>query len=159
MVELTLIYPRKLLSHWKSGNLHKVWSLEHRHLFDAPDLEYLANQHENGYHFGEWYTAVYFAQRGFDVLVEKYLAHKTHQRKAKVLRSVLKKDGVGLLENCIEGRGEGPDLFVFDPKQPGFYFFVEVKREDTLKASQQRDIERIQERICPVIIVRLQPGN
>src|SRR5689334_18147560 len=120
-----LFYPRGLYSAWKQGRLHYKWFRQHRTIFDDDDLRIVRNQHRNGIHFGEWFTAIDYANQGYGVLVEKYM-YQIHSRKCTIVSEVCGGRVLKLLHNWRRRyHCQPPDLLVFKGNN---WFFVEVKR-------------------------------
>lgn len=131
-----LSYPAHSYVAWKKGRFHHKWFRQFRSAFDKDDLRIVRNQHENGNHFGEWFTAVYYAKKGYGVLVEKYI-YGNHPRKREVILRMLGERGLALLRKWRKlHHCQPPDLLVFRDKT---CFFVEVKRgRDFLRDCQQK---------------------
>ncbi len=151
-IELT--YPPSLYLAWKRGKLHYKWFRQHRNTFDEDDLRIVRNQHSNGNHFGEWFTAIHYAEKGHGVLVEKYM-YGNHSRKRAVVSEIFGDRGLNLLRKWRRlYHCQPPDLLVFKGSR---YFFVEVKRgRDFVRDCQKAYFKNI-ERVfgCPVVIVDL----
>jgi VRR-NUC domain len=157
MRQITITYPRRLFDLWKKGKVHEAWFLEYRDLFDQRDFQ-LADgvgngkrpQHQLGYHFAEWFTAIHFWKKGYRVLLHKY-GLRSHLLKFTTTRKLLGKAGMTFLQEEYR-----PDLLVYDEKDR-YFFFVEVKREtDRLRKHQEASFRRIGERFnCPVFCVEL----
>lgn len=155
-----LTYPHDLYLLWKRGRLHYKWFQEYRSIFDEDDLRIVRNQHLDGKHFGEWFTAIHYAEKGYAVLVEKYMyggRSGIHARKRGCIREML---GEGALKKLrkwkVQYHSQPPDLFVFNGKD---YFFVEVKRDrDLLRECQRAYFKKIETTFRRgVVIVDLQP--
>ena len=150
-----LTYPSHYYSAWKRGQLHYKWVRQFRSAFDKDDLRIVRNKHENGNHFGEWFTAIHYAKKGYVGLVEKYI-YKIHSRKREVILRLLGERGLGLLRKWRKlHHCQPPDLLVFRGKT---CFFVEVKRgRDFLRDCQKRLFAKIERTLGRrVIIVDLQ---
>ena len=149
-----LTYPRDLYLAWKRGRLHYRWFRQYRNTFDEDDLRIVRNQHSNGNHFGEWFTAIHYAEKGYGVLVEKYM-YGNHSRKCAVVSEIFGERGLNLLRKWRrQYHCQPPDLLVFKGNK---YFFVEVKRgRDFLRDCQNAYFKNI-ERVfgCAVVIVDL----
>jgi len=150
-----LTYPHGLYSAWKRGRLHYKWFRQNRNTFDNDDLRIVRNQHLTGKHFGEWFTAIYYAKQRYRVLVEKY-TYGIHIRKRAVVCEVCGGRVLELLRNWQRRyHCQSPDLLVFKGDR---WFFVEVKRgRDPVRPCQIayfKKIERVFGR--PVVIVDLQ---
>jgi hypothetical protein len=77
----------------KNSELARQWRQQYPMLFGDDDLTQIVNQASGlrmkGYHFSEWYTAIYLFQReGSRSLVEKYDTYENH-----ALNQKRKKDG------------------------------------------------------------------
>jgi len=148
---------------WKRGRLHYKWFQKHRSIFDGDDLRIVRSQHQFGRHFGEWFTAIHYAKKRYNVLVEKYtcgVRSGIHPRKRKSISKILGDDA---LKTFHKWKGQfdsqAPDLFVFKGKE---YFFVEVKKgRDAVRACQNEYFKRIKRAFhCGVVIADLQlPGH
>ena len=155
-----LTYPPALYPAWKRGRLHYKWFLQYRNTFDKDDLRIVRNQHLDGKHFGEWFTAIHYAKKGYGVLVEKYMygIHSgIHCRKRGFITEILGEYRLKQLRKWEERyRSQPPDLFVFKGKD---YFFVEVKRDrDFLRDHQKAHFKTIEKELgCRVVIIDLQP--
>ena len=69
--EITLDYGPKLFLRWTEGNLRKEWFERYKDdLFCERDLSNAMDQPHG--HFGEWYTAIYYRERGWKVLLESH---------------------------------------------------------------------------------------
>lgn len=155
MRETTLEYARKLYQLWLRGHVHQVWFWEYPELFKLPDFANVRNQYRRGHHFGEWYTAIYFHKRGWNVLIEKYVFRK-HRADHRIAQQLLGKQAMSFLEKNARRVAQPPDLLVFDPHHK-FYFFAEVKRErDRLRNTQSQFFQQIQRKFgCQVLVVNL----
>src|SRR5438445_13463448 len=146
-----LSYLPYFYSAWKRGK----WFQQHRNAFDADDLRIVRNQHLNGNHFGEWFTAIHYTRQGYGVLVEKYM-YRIHRRKCAVVSDIFGERGLKLLRKRRERyHCQPPDLLVYKGNK---YFFVEVKRgRDFLRDRQKAYFKNIESVFgCPVVIVDLQ---
>ncbi len=152
---VTLTYPQQLFKLWRAGHVHPVWLWEHEGLFNHSDLSIIRKQYWRGYHFGEWFTALHFWKKGYNVLIEKY-AFRKHKKAFSTAVEVVGKDGMDFLARQARSVAQPPDLLVFDPDAK-FYFFAEVKRErDRLREKQRRFFEEIEKRLgCQVVVVSL----
>ena len=74
--EINLFYPKKLFSYWMKKKLQDHWKNQYPMLFDKNDYaisKTQPNSQRPTYHFGEWFTAIYFLHTyGYFSLVEKY---------------------------------------------------------------------------------------
>jgi hypothetical protein len=155
MRETTLTYPKQLLELWRQGHVHKVWFWYYRGLFDKFDFQNASSpkQRRAGYHFGEWFTAIHFFTRGYEVLTEKY--GMPGRKKGPALLRILGRKGAKFLTG---GTVHRPDLLVFDAPHNSF-FFVEVKRvKEPLNPAQRKTFRQIEKELgCQVLVVRLKP--
>ncbi|PYT62347.1 MAG: hypothetical protein DMG35_07795 [Acidobacteria bacterium] len=150
-----LSYLPYLYSAWKRGRLHNKWFRQYRNAFDEDDLRIVRNQHLNGNHFGEWFTAIHYTKQGYRVLVEKYM-YGVHIRKCAVVSDILGECALELLREWQEQyHCQPPDLLVYKGNK---CFFVEVKRgRDFLRDSQKAYFKKIESVFgCPVVTVDLQ---
>jgi hypothetical protein len=158
--DIELTYLRGDYLAWKRGRLHYRWFQENKLIFDEDDLRIARTQHSRGTHFGEWYTAIHYAEDGYNVLVEKYtcgVRSGIHLRKRKFISEILGDDALSTFRNWKKQFDcQVPDLFVFKGKE---YFFVEVKKDrDYVRASQKEYFKRIKKTFhCGVVIADLQP--
>ncbi len=137
--------------------MHRVWYHQYSGLFVEPDFASVRNQYHRGYHFGEWFTAVHFWNKGYKVLIEKYVFRK-HRKSFETATGLLGKDGMSFLAANIRSVAP-PDLLVFDPALR-FYFFAEIKRErDRIRPVQRDFFREIEKRLCcQVLVVSLKAG-
>lgn len=156
MREMTLTYPPALYKLWRAGHVHRVWFWEHKGLFDELDLSQARHQYNSGHHFGEWFTAIWYWNKGYKVLIEKY-AFKKHKEKFDKATKLLGRDGMALLRSRRDV--QPPDLLVFDSDHR--FFFAEVKRErDKMRKKQKEFFREIEKKLdCHVDIVNLSPAK
>lgn len=150
MERIKLLYSKNLLVRWKSGDLQKQWAKQYPKAFDKDDLRLALSQKR--YHFGEWFVAVHFAQKGYRVLVEKYL-YNNHPKKLKAAKRLLPDVQVALLKE-LKPRHQFPDLLVYDKHE---FFFAEVKKDsDILRDSQAKFFQQIAKALkTKVVLVSL----
>lgn len=158
MKTLKLTYPNKLFKLWKSGQVHQVWYSQYGNLFGESDWTNVRNQYQSGHHFGEWFTAIHFWNRGFRCLIENY-AFKKHKKSFQKAAQYLGNDGIEFLSRNARTVSQPPDLFVFD-QELGIYFFAEVKRErDRLRDKQRKHFLEIERKLqCQILLVDLKAG-
>ncbi|MFY9461834.1 MAG: hypothetical protein WAP51_01365 [Candidatus Sungiibacteriota bacterium] len=129
---MKLFYSPKLLTGWRKGSLQRQWHKKYPNIFDADDLKLALSQRKH--HFGEWYVARHFADRGYKVLVEKYI-YPSHQRKFRTM----KKRWPGVLDYLRHLRRkyhcQPPDLLIYRDNN---FFFVEVKRDSDYEKKNQK---------------------
>jgi hypothetical protein len=152
--EETVEYPI-LRKRWRSGELPKIWRAECPLLFDEDDFR-LTPQASYAYHFGEWFGAIYYYKKGYQVLVEQYV-FRNHPRQVNLLKQIVGKEGLPKLRKMCFGKTQPPDLFVYKDSEP--VFFVEVKMEpDKLGAKQVRLFIEIQKELnIEVRLLHLRP--
>jgi Holliday junction resolvase-like predicted endonuclease len=155
MREFRLTYHRRLYKLWRQGCVHQVWSAQFTDLFRDSDVAIVRNQYQGGHHFGEWFTALHFWEKGYRVLIEKY-AFRKHREDFQTAAKFLGQAGIDFLASNTRTLAQPPDLFVLDPEH-NMYFFVEVKRErDRLRATQVQLFKEIEKRFhCQVLVVNL----
>lgn len=155
MRETTLPYPKRLLELWREGRVQEVWFWQYKGLFDQLDLDNAQSpeQRQKGFHFGEWFTAIHFWTKGYQVLTEKY--GMPGRKKGSTLSRILGPDGARFLTQLRGGR---PDVLIFDDEHK-FFFFVEVKRlKESLNSNQKRTFLQIEKELgCQILVVRLKP--
>jgi hypothetical protein len=140
-------------------------------LFGDDDLAQIVNQASGlkmkGYHFAEWYSAIYLFQRdGLQSLVEKYDTYENHalnqrrkidrRKAAEYERVVPDRHRQKHHEICSEFHVGLPDLLVI--RTNGTYSFAEVKGPgDRLSEKQIASHKRIQEELkVPVEIIKVE---
>lgn len=145
MKEISLSYKKELLEEWKKGKLYEDWADKYPEVFDEIDKELVKNQPK--YHFGEWFVAVYYAQKGYLSLLEKIGCLK-HERKNKIVAQYLDFEKLKQIPKL-------PDLFVYKGNE---FFFVEVKKEnDSLSDEQRKCYEKIEKEFnCDVYLCNLE---
>ena len=144
MEEIFLTYDKNFHTRWKNGVLCHEWFAEYPDIFDEED--YRLAKKQSSYHFGEWFAAIYYGQRGYRSLLEKY-GCKNHARKNKVVARYLDLEKLKTIPKF-------PDLFVYKENE---FFFVEVKKEnDRLSDKQKEYFEKIESEFkCKVILCNL----
>src|SRR5579863_1170413 len=128
MNEVTLFYPPQLFKRWKRTRMYLRWYRDYKSLFTKRDLSNAECQHGGGYHFAEWFTAIHFWQRGYDVLTPKYGLRSNPEKWAAAER-ILTTRGLRFLTRKKKFDGvtrKRPDLLVFKRGRRTF-FFIEVK--------------------------------
>jgi len=145
MREITLGYEKQILQDWKDKKLYEKWFKQFPDVFDKEDLG-LARRRPS-FHFGEWFVAKHYAEKGYKSLLEKF-GCKNHDRKNKIISKYLNLKKL----MCIP---KFPDLFVYKNKE---FFFVEVKKGgDRLNAKQGECFEKIKQEFgCEVILCNLE---
>lgn len=139
MEYIRLSYDPKLYEKWLDGSLKKEWAKDYPDLFDEDDFRITVKQ--KGFHFGEWFAAIYYHKRGYKVLIEKYI-YNNHPKKLKVANNILGKDNVKYLLNL---ENQPPDLFVYKGKD---FFFAEVKKDaDRLSRSQEECFNKMAKKL------------
>lgn len=151
MLIQTLRYKPELFEKWCRGRLARQWFRKHQRTFDKDDLRITDRQRRG--HFGEWFVAIHYAERGFGVLVEKYI-YKNHSRKARILSEKLSSGQIDFLRRGARPWHQPPDLFVYKGEK---YFFVEVKKDgDRLGRSQEQWFRKIERKLnCGVTVCYL----
>src|SRR3989344_7732633 len=150
---INLSYAKKNYDEWRGGTLQKIWHKQFRKIFDKDDLRIALTQPR--YHFGEWFVAIHYANKGYKVLVEKYL-YRNHSRKFKIISRFFTPQQIGILK-YPNPRHQSPDLFVYRDKK---FFFVEVKLgKDRLRRSQKNCFKNIEKKLrCEVKVFYLKPS-
>ncbi|OGF66606.1 hypothetical protein A2757_00930 [Candidatus Giovannonibacteria bacterium RIFCSPHIGHO2_01_FULL_48_47] len=148
-----LFYFPELFEKWKAKRLQRTWRRKFRKIFDKDDLRIALTQPR--YHFGEWFVAIHYANKGYKVLVEKYL-YRNHSRKFKIISRFFTPQQIGILK-YPNPRHQSPDLFVYRDKK---FFFVEVKLgKDRLRRSQKNCFKNIEKKLrCEVKVFYLKPS-
>ena len=152
MEEITITHTAEQLKTWQNKELSTLWRKQYPDIFDEDDSRLATSQPSR--HFGEWCAAVYFANQGYKVLVEKY-HRKSHKRKWCTISNLLTEKQIKSL-TPEEAGNQPPDLFVYKGKE---FFFVEVKRiypsggHDILKPKQQTCFENIEKRFKSKIVI------
>lgn len=134
-LETNAHYGATLRARWPHP-LAQEWQASFPDLFDADDLR-LAHAQPNK-HFHEWLAAIHLSHReGALSLVEKY-GYKRHERKSRRLAGILGPEGAAFVQALRPQHGvQPPDLFVYIPGTPRFWF-AEVKGPgDTLRPRQR----------------------
>lgn len=150
----TLRYDSSLKEKWTRGELQQSWSRKYPDLFDEDDLDFALNQKNQ--HFGEWFAAIYYFQRGWKVFIEHYAYGRRknspffhiRERKNKKVKQLIGEKGFNFLRYLggKERQIRPPDLFVFNDK--GKFFFAEVKwGTDRLRNYQQNFFSQIKKKI------------
>jgi hypothetical protein len=132
--EETIFFPLALRKRWVEGNLAQEWFETHPDLFDSEDLRITECQED--YHFYEWFGAIHYYYRGYDVLVEQYI-YKPHKRKLEEVETLLGAVGLARLQSLVKSlHCQPPDLFVYKRASKEF-FLVDVKsKRDKLRDNQ-----------------------
>ncbi len=148
MDEETYTYDPSLERKWKEGSLQKEWLEKYPTLFTRSDYEVVRNQSQ--YHFGEWFVAIKYHEKGWKVLVEQYMFPK--HKKLEVLRKLIGEENLNTIQAAGAGKTQAPDLFVYNDR--GDYFFVEVKKQrDRLTNEQEKHFKRIGKVLNTKIII------
>ena len=119
-------------------------------LFDDVDQRNAVQQATRGYYFYEWISAAtIYETTGYLSLVGKY-ASESHPAKRDQFNKTAPAEIVALMtEHERFGKTLGPDLFVYQPGKPD-WFFVEAKGPtDKLRRSQAKlfeELENVSER-------------
>ena len=131
---------------WKRGELIDEWFGKYPFLFDSDNWRNAKfpthaerAQHEYGYHFAEWYSAIQLYKRYKLLSVVGKYTFKSHRWKWAALHMIMprKED-----RDVIIGK-KRPDLLVYT-KDYSQYCFAEVKGPgDRLSAEQKRDFKDI----------------
>lgn len=132
-------YEPELRESFAAEPLIEAWAARYPDLFDALDVRTAKNQATLGYRFVEWFTAVrLFEDLGLSSLHEGY-TYKTHEAKRARLIEIAGEPLRAVLATVPRGdQFRFPDLFVYRPGTPE-WFFVEVKGPgDRLRESQIR---------------------
>jgi hypothetical protein len=135
------------------GSLRQDWFERYPYLFSKSDLDQARNQ--NKQHFRNWFAAVRLHEETGLYVMMGY-QKKKHQEKYKKFRSRVSDKVLNVLPS--NNRPPGPDLFLYDPKDPkGNFFFVEVKgKSERLTDSQKLMIPDLEKAFGkPVHIVRV----
>lgn len=151
--EKTLNYTNTLREEWLSGELQIKWRGQYPGIFDKEDLR-IAKFTQRRRHFGEWLAATYYADKGYQVMVERYFSKRKHKERIATLSRYFPAVADFILKT--KGRRQPPDLFVYKTK-PKQFFFVEVKLErDQRKSIQDDFFEEIARRLgCEIRILRI----
>jgi len=160
----------------KNSELARQWRQQYPMLFSDDDLAQIVNQASGlrmkGFHFSEWYTAIYLFQReGSRSLVEKYDTYENHalnqkrkrdRRKAAEYERVVRDDHRQIHhEICSKWKVGLPDLLVIHTD--GGYSFAEVKGPWDHTVNREPEVKmrnEIWERLrvpTEVVMVRLLP--
>ncbi len=152
---IDLPYPREYRTLWRNRHLQCTWFREYEDLFDCDDLRLAMRPDGRTYEFGEWFTAIDFWKRGFNVLLPKYTHPKNKVKYAKAVK-LLGKANVERLAK--PGR---PDLLAYKGKR--HLAFVEVKvKGDQVRPHQERMMRWISEHfssgsVVDVFVYKLRP--
>ena len=140
IVDLPFPYSRRKLEEFRSGVLMQDWIVRYPGLFDSDDVR--IHQSEPKYHFYEYVAAVLFRETmGYNTLIEKYET-KSHKQKFERFRKIA---GEAVYENVMTNHAGVPDLFVFSPDTPD-WFFCEVKgKGDWLRPHQDERFKQLYE--------------
>jgi hypothetical protein len=142
--ETTIHFSKQMRDRWPMP-LATEWHEMYPDLFDDDDLRLALAQPKK--HFYEWLSAVHLFHRdGALSLVEKY-GYGNHGRKVERLVSVLGADGAAFVRAIRPSRQvQPPDLFVYVPGTPRFWF-AEVKGPtDSLMTKQTESHVQLAER-------------
>jgi len=169
--EETIYFQAKDLISWKNKELLEKWKrrypeLIQNHLYQIWRKNSPLNSRPrlNAYGFGELYTAIHFADRGYKFLyepwIENFLLDQPRKSKLAELRKSFQETFIthagrevyGYITQTIANKikkGQ-PDLFIYDEKE---YFFVEVKKKgDKLTPEQKIFIEELEKFQSPIPI-------
>ncbi len=157
MSETTIFYTPQLRERWPAPLAH-YWATAYPCLLDADDLRITHRQPKN--HFNEWFAAIHLFHRdGTLALLEKYL-YSNHLRKTAIIAEVLTVRQIAVLQEILsEFKVQPPDLFVFTPSRPRFWF-AEVKGPgDRLRPLQKASHRAIRQRLnAPVELINVRPS-
>lgn len=161
--EFVLEYPASLRKEWREEKrgeelIRKYFACYEGCLFDCGNLTNALGQHEFGWHFAEWWTAIQLYQKyQLLSLVGKYAGRypiadqKLRQWRLRRFQEVIpdkkKQDFLrnGRLSSASRDKRliKLPDLLVYTPDKRN-YAFVEVKGPgDSLKPEQRKSFDRI----------------
>jgi hypothetical protein len=152
-VQLTFLFDSDRRARFANGALVQEWYEAYGDMFDENDYRLARSQPGN--HFFEWLAAVLLREAtGYYSLIEKYES-ANHAAKVDAFRRTV--DSV-VFDFAMAHRTGLPDLFVYQPGTPN-WFFCEVKGgPDRLSQGQidgHRELERISKR--PVSVLWLHP--
>ena len=133
---------------WRQGILQRQWVDKYPELFDERDLEIFLNQRHH--HFYEASAAIWWHERGYLSLVEKYdikTPNERHPRKASIFHQCVSSplfDRMWVAKKAHGYRGP-PDLFVYKPDLSD-WFFCEVKGpNDKVRSAQSAFWKELEE--------------
>ena len=133
---------------WRQGELQKQWAKKYPELFDERDLEIFLNQRHH--HFYEACAAIWWHERGYLCLVEKYdikTPRERHPRKALIFHQCISPpmfERMWVAKKKHGYRGP-PDLFVYKSDLSD-WFFCEVKGPaDKVRSGQSEFWKELEE--------------
>lgn len=171
LINETITYTSQDLENWKSKKLLNNWKKEFpdlipTHLFNILD----SRQSLNTYCFGELFTGIYYARKGFKFLyepwIENFLLFRAKIKELKDLQEIFtdifiqhtSRETYNFIQNNIAqkiNKGQ-PDLFIYDETNS---FFAEVKRKGDVVRKEQEFFIKTLDRSgfdLPIKLVSLQ---
>lgn len=164
----TIYYSKEDIENWKNKKLLQKWRKQYPSLIEDHYFQIWSNKNKlNSYGFGELYTAVYYARKGYKFLYEPWLENFLLIPSVKLeniyyrftetfIKYAGKKTHDFIQSNIASKIKKGqPDLFIYNNDE---CFFVEVKKKnDKLNKEQKLFINKISgsKYSIPIVLVNL----